>query len=116
MRVIAAHTWPEWAQPAGSIVGSTRSRSMSSQTMPADLPPSSSVTRAIRSPQSDITRRPAAVEPVKETLSTSRWRTRCSPTSRLAGRTLITPSGRPAASSASASSSVLDRAFGRGLP
>ena len=36
----------------------------------ADFPPSSRVHRAIRSPQIDAMRRPAAVEPVKVILST----------------------------------------------
>ena len=36
----------------------------------ADLPPSSRVQRAIRSPQMEAMRRPAAVDPVKVILST----------------------------------------------
>ena len=43
---------------------------MSSRITAADFPPSSSVQRAMRSPQSDAIRRPAAVEPVKVILST----------------------------------------------
>src|SRR6202042_3961499 len=68
----------------------------------ADLPPSSRVHRAIRSPQMDAIRRPAAVEPVKVILSTRGSRTSSSETSRSAVTTLSTPAGRPAASAASA--------------
>ncbi len=45
-------------------------RSMSSRMTAADLPPSSRVQRAIRSPQMAAIFRPAAVEPVKVILST----------------------------------------------
>ena len=45
-------------------------RSTSSSTIAADLPPSSSETRFSRSVASDPTRRPAAVDPVNDTLST----------------------------------------------
>src|SRR3954470_8064378 len=71
-------------------------RSTSSSTIAADLPPSSSEMRLSRSVASDPTRRPAAVEPVKETLSTPGWVTRYSLTSRSAGSTESTPSGSPA--------------------
>ncbi len=75
--------------------------SASSRMTAADLPPSSSVTRAIRSPQIEAIRRPAAVEPVKVILSTRGSRTSSSETSRSAQITLSTPGGRPAASAAS---------------
>src|SRR5690349_22230857 len=45
-------------------------RSKSSRTIAGDLPPSWSVQRAMRSPQIESMRRPAAVEPVKLILST----------------------------------------------
>src|SRR5690606_6864483 len=80
-----------------------------------DLPPSSSVTRVIRSPHRLMIRLPAAVLPVKATLSTPGCVTRCSPTSLPPGSTLTTPSGRPAASSASASRYVLTGPSGAGL-
>ena len=68
----------------------------------ADLPPSSRVQRAIRSPQSEAIRRPAAVEPVKVILSTRGSRTSSSDTSRSAVTTLRTPGGSPISSATSA--------------
>ena len=59
------------------------------------------MTRFSCSPQIDAIRRPAAVEPVNETLSTPGWRTRYSPTSRPAATMLTTPSGMPASMHAS---------------
>ncbi len=115
MRVNAAHTWPEWPIPPKTMSGSTSSSAMSSAMIAADLPPSSSVTRAIRSPHRLMIRRPAAVLPVNATLSTSGCETRCSPTSRPVGRMLTTPSGSPAASIASASSITLTGPSGAGF-
>ena len=83
--------------------------------MAADLPPSSSVQRLSCSPQMAPILRPAAVEPVNETLSMSGWRTRCSPTSRSAGTMLTTPAGRPAASRISASTLASSGVSGAGL-
>ena len=60
-------------------------------------------------------RRPAAVEPVKATLSTPGWVTRCSPTSRPPGITLTAPGGTPASSRASASTKLDSGASGGGL-
>src|SRR5213595_564023 len=71
-------------------------RSASSRMIAADLPPSSRVTRLSCWPQTVAMDRPAAVEPVKETLSTSLCATRYAPTSRPAGTMLTTPSGTPA--------------------
>ena len=76
--------------------------SMSSRITAADLPPSSSVQRAIRSPHSDAIRRPAAVDPVKVILSTRGSRASSSETSRSAVTTFSTPGGSPAASATSA--------------
>ena len=75
--------------------------SASSRMTAADLPPSSRVTRAIRSPQIEAMRRPAAVDPVKVILSTRGSRTSSSETSRSAQSTLSTPGGSPTASAAS---------------
>src|SRR4051794_41084665 len=71
-------------------------RSTSSSTIAALLPPSSSDTRFSRSVASAPTRRPAAVDPVNDTLSMPGWVTRYSLTSRSAGSTDSTPSGSPA--------------------
>ncbi|MCX4745676.1 hypothetical protein OG455_09095 [Kitasatospora sp. NBC_01287] len=70
---------------------------MSSRITAADLPPSSSVQRATRSPQIEAMRRPAAVDPVNVILSTRGSRTSSSDTSRSAVTTLSTPGGSPAA-------------------
>ena len=59
--------------------------------------------------------RPAAVEPVKLTLSMPSWRTRCSPTSRPAGRMLTAPSGRPSWSTSSASMNPSSGVSGAGF-
>ena len=66
-------------------------RSASSSTMAADLPPSSRLTRFSCSPHTGPIARPAAVEPVKATLSTPGWATRCAPTSRPAATMFTTP-------------------------
>ena len=103
-------SWSARSRPART--GSTRPGTgcgrpsrcpMSSRMTAADLPPSSRVQRAIRSPQMEAMRRPAAVEPVKVILSTRGSRTSSSETSRSAVTTLSTPAGRPTASAASAS-------------
>ena len=94
---------PLFMMALGSRFGSGRPRSASSRMMAADFPPSSRVQRFSRSPHRPPIRLPAADEPVKEILSTPGWVTRCSPTSRPAGTTERTPSGRPASAKISAS-------------
>ena len=101
MRVSEEQTWPERMHSAGEGAGGGP-MSTSSRMTAADLPPSSRVQRAIRSPQIEAMRRPAAVEPVKEILSTRGSRTSSSDTSRSAVTTLSTPAGRPTASATSA--------------
>ena len=91
------------------------SRSASSQMMAADLPPSSRVQRLSCSPQMAPILRPAAVDPVNDTLSMSGWRTRCSPTSRSAATMLTTPAGRPDDSRISASTLASSGVSGAGL-
>src|ERR1700744_2855366 len=76
--------------------------SASSRMTAADLPPSSRVQRAIRSPQIEGILPPAAFDPVKVILSPRGSRTSSSETSRSAVSTLRTPAGRPAGSAASA--------------
>src|SRR5467141_624771 len=77
--------------------------SASSRITAADLPPSSSVNRAMRSPQIEPIVRPAAVEPVNDILSTRTSRTSISDTSRSAVITFNTPAGSPIDSATSAS-------------
>lgn len=103
MRVCATQAWPLIIQAKGTMPATAASRSASGKMIAADLPPNSRVTRVRLREATSITRRPAATEPVKETLSTSRWPTRYSLTSRSAGRMERTPGGRPASSAISAS-------------
>ena len=102
IRVSEEQTWPDRKHSAWDSVRAAVSMSMSSRITAADLPPSSRVQRAMRSPQSEAIRRPAAVDPVKVILSTRGSRTSSSDTSRSAVTTLSTPGGRPTASAASA--------------
>ena len=90
-------------------------RSASSRMMAADLPPSSSVHRLSRSPQSPPMRFPPTPEPVNEILSTPGCFTRCSLTSRPAGTTERTPLGRPASAKISASRKASKGVSGAGL-
>src|SRR3954469_23375887 len=90
-------------------------RSTSSSTIAADLPPSSSDTRLSRSVASAPTRRPAAVEPVNDTLSTPGGVTRYSLPSRPAGSTDNTPSGSPASVNSAPSQSASIGVSGAGF-
>ena len=93
MRVWAMQASPLFMSAVRMSRGMVAARSASSRMIAADLPPSSSVQRLSSSPQMAPTLRPAAVEPVKPTLSTPGWRTRYSPTSRPAGRIDTMPLG-----------------------
>ena len=84
--------------------------------MEADLPPSSSATRFTVPAANSAIRRPARVEPVKDTMSTSGCCTSASPTD--APVPLIrlkTPAGSPAASTISARMKALSGATSLGL-
>src|SRR3546814_2347892 len=70
----------------------TTSRSASSQIIAADFPPSSRLERVKFRAQLVAIARPAAVEPVKVTISTSGWPTRRAPASPPPGSTLTTRS------------------------
>src|ERR1700676_4338130 len=75
---------------------SARSESLASSRMiAADLPPSSRVTGRRSWAHVAAIWRPAAVEPVKDTLSTPGWLTRYAPASLPPGTMLFTPSGTP---------------------
>ena len=92
----------EDALRVGTSVAAVDAMSASSKTTAALLPPSSRVKRAIRSPHSEAMRRPAAVEPVKEILSTRGSVTSSSDTARSAVTRLSTPGGRPTSRATSA--------------
>src|SRR5262245_1833366 len=115
MRVCATQAWPLFMSDANFSPWTVAARSASSRMIAADLPPSSRLTRFSCSPQIDAMRRPAAVEPVNAILSTPGWRTRCSPTSRPAGRTLTTPFGMPASFRMSAMRNASSGVSGDGL-
>ena len=82
--------------------GMIASSSTSSSSIAADFPPSSKVTGRNSPAQTVAIERPAAVDPVKATLSTCGCETRYAPTSGPPGTQLITPKGSAAASTASA--------------
>ncbi len=102
IRVCATHAWPLFIRAVKRSPSMVVARSASSSTIAADLPPSSRLTRLSCSPQTEAILRPAAVEPVKATLSMPGCATRCSPTSRPAATMLTTPFGQPASRSSSA--------------
>lgn len=100
--VCAMHASPLLSSEPNFRPATAFSMSASGRMTAADLPPSSRLTRLSCSPAIEAMRRPARVDPVKAILSTSWCDTRYSLVSRSAGRTLITPSGRPDCSSSSA--------------
>src|SRR5690606_27837003 len=85
-----------------SNVGIVVSRSASSNTMAADFPPSSSTVGLICAPHTSPIREPMVVDPVKLTMSTSGWLTRCSDASGPAATRLISPGGKPTSATTSA--------------
>ena len=115
IRVRALQIWPLLDRLADRIPVATAAGSASARMMAADLPPSSRLTRLRSAPHACATRRPAAVEPVNDTLSTPGWATRCAPSSPSPGSTLTTPGGSPISSSMSASSSASSGDSGAGL-
>ena len=99
--------WPLAAKMPEIAPFTAWSRLASSNTMLADLPPSSSVTRLKSAAAVTLTERPLDSPPVKATLRTFRWRTSGSPTSSPKPvTTLTTPGGSPASSDRRANSSV----------
>ncbi len=103
MRVGALQVWPELCMQPSVPEATTLWTSTSPNTMLADLPPSSSETRLIVGAAAAATTPPTAVEPVRETMSTSGWVANASPSAPPAPFTMLnTPAGRPASSTASA--------------
>ena len=96
--------------------GTARARSASSRITFGDLPPSSIATGLTVAEASSETRRPARVEPVKETMSTPGCPATASPaTGPVPVRRLKTPAGRPAASITSARMKALSGVTSLGL-
>ena len=108
--------WPVLKTKALMTAPIASSRSASSKTMWAALPPSSMVTGLRCSPATLAACRPTAVEPVKAILSTPGWRSSASPTTwPLPVTTLSTPSGTPASESSWAMKSALSGVSSAGL-
>ena len=103
MRVRALHVWPELrkALPTPSVTAC--SKLASSRMTLGDFPPSSRATAFTLWDASSLTRLPARVEPVNDTMSTSGWAAMASPTTGPVPVTrLKTPAGRPTSSMISA--------------
>ncbi len=116
MRVCAEQVWPALTKQLATPTLTARARSASGRMTLADLPPSSSATRLTDSAASAATRRPAAVEPVKETMSTAGWAAIASPTTGPRPLTrLNTPGGRPTSWKISASAYAASGATSLGL-
>ena len=79
IRVQAVQVWPALRNALPTPTLTALARSASARITLADLPPSSRVTRAIRSAASWLIAAPVAVEPVNETRSTSGWAARAAP-------------------------------------
>ncbi len=103
IRVSALQVWPELRKHLATPSGTARAKSASSRRTFGDLPPSSIATGLTVAAASSETRRPARVEPVKETKSTPGWPAIASPTTGPIPVTrLKTPGGRPTDSITSA--------------
>ena len=90
--------WPWWKNEPKAAALTAASRSASSSTMTAELPPSSRWARLRCRAASSPTLRPAAVEPVKEMTRTRGSAISAWPVSAPPGSTCSRPSGRPASS------------------
>ena len=101
-RPAVMQTWPWCRNALQAPAELATSRSASSRTMSALLPPSSSETRLRDRPAASPTRRPTAVEPVKAIIATFGSCVSAEPASASPGRTCSRPSGSPAASNSRA--------------
>ena len=116
IRLRAQQSWPALSNTAYGAVAAARSRSASANTMFADLPPSSRVTRLTWSAAPRMIRCPTAVEPVKQILRTNGCVTNRSPTTEpWPGSTVSTCSGRPASSASSPSRMAVSGVSSAGL-
>ena len=108
--------WPELRKQLATPTFTALARSASGRITLADLPPSSSATRLTVSAASAATLRPAPVEPVNETMSTSGCPASASPTTGPWPVTrLNTPGGSPASWKISASAYADSGATSLGL-
>ena len=94
-----AQPWPAWVITWKAVLPTPVSRSASSRTMAADLPPSSRKTRVRLAAAAVMTFWPVAVEPVKDTTSTRGSDESRAPMAWSAeATTLSTPGGRSVSS------------------
>ena len=96
-------TWPWWKNDPNAAALTAASRSASSSTMSAELPPSSRCARLRCRAAASPTLRPAALDPVNEITRTRGSATSAWPVSAPPGSTCSRPSGRPASSKIRAS-------------
>ncbi|CAM5703273.1 hypothetical protein SGRIM128S_03479 [Streptomyces griseomycini] len=116
MRVQALHVWPELDMTLATPTLTARARSALGRMTLADLPPSSRATRFTMPEAIAPMRRPTAVEPVKETRSTSGCSARAWPATGPRPVTrLNTPAGTPASCTASAKSRAVSGVSSAGL-
>ncbi len=99
----AQQSCPALSNTACGALAAARSSRASANTMLADFPPSSRVSRFTLAAQPAITCRPVSVEPVNTILRTDGWSTSRLPTTRpWPASTWNTPGGSPASSPSSA--------------
>ncbi len=116
IRVSAEQVCPELRYAACTERAAAAAGSASGMTISGDLPPSSSDTRLTDCEASSMTRLPASVEPVNDTMSTSGWTAMASPTTGPTPVTrLKTPAGRPTDSTISARTNAFSGATSEGL-
>ena len=116
IRVSALQVCPELRKHLPTPSGTALARSASARITLADFPPSSSATRLTVPAATSVTRFPARVDPVKETMSTSLCAAMASPTTGPKPVTrLNTPAGRPISSMMSASTKAFRGATSLGL-
>ena len=116
MRERAQQSWPALPNTASGAAAAAASRSASANTMFADLPPSSSVTRLIVCAAPAAIARPTSVEPVNAIFATSGCSTSRAPQVEPGpATTLTTPSGIPASSAIRSNSSAVSGVSSAGL-
>ena len=114
-RLVALHTSPLFQNIPNMIHSTACSRSQSSKTMIALLPPSSRVVLVTRSEAAFITRLPVSKLPVNASLSTSAWLVSAAPASRPPVTTFNTPAGSPASCAICANSRAVSGVNSEGL-
>ena len=116
IRERAQQSWPALPNMAPGAAAAAAATSASANTMLADFPPSSSVTRLIVCAAPAAIRRPTSVEPVKATFATSGCSTSRAPAVEPGPTTtLTTPSGIPDSTAIRSNSSAVSGVSSAGL-